>query len=135
MSMNGTDILLLVNTGTPESPVYEAAASQRNYTQTENTAARDSSSKDAREAANEPGRYSATLSLEALYIPTDDAFLALQTAMRDGEKILIVRQEDGVEIEGALCVITSLVRNAPDQETATYSAELTLDGAFSAVGS
>jgi hypothetical protein len=55
--------------------------------------------------------------------------------MRDGEKILSVRQEDGVEIEGALCVITSLVRNAPDQETATYSAELTLDGAFSAVGS
>lgn len=133
--MNGTDILLLVNTGTPESPVYEVQASQRNFGQTENTAARDASSKDAREAANEPGRYSASLSLETLYVPTDDCFLALETAMRDGEKILVVRQEEDVNIEAALCVVTSLVRNGPDQETATCTAELTVDGAFSAVGS
>lgn len=133
--MNGTDILLLVNTGTPESPVYEVQASQRNFGQTENTAARDASSKDAREAANEPGRYSASLSLETLYVPTDDCFLALETAMRDGEKILVVRQEEDVNIEAALCVVASLVRNGPDQETATCTAELTVDGAFSAVGS
>lgn len=133
--MNGTDILLLVNTGTPTAPVYEVMGGQRNFTQTENTAARDDSSKDAREAANEPGRYSANLSLETLYVPTDNAFLALEAAMRDGDKILVLRQEEGVNIEAALCVITSLVRNGPDQETATCSAELTLDGAFTVLGS
>jgi len=133
--MNGTDILLLVNTGTPGSPVYEAVASQRNFGQTENTALRDASSKDAREAANEPGRYSATLSLESLYVPTDNGYLALQTAMRDGDKILVIRQEDGVSIEAATAVITSLAIAGPDQETATVTAELALDGAFSAVGS
>jgi hypothetical protein len=133
--MNGTDILLLANTGTMVSPVYEVMASQRNYGQTENTALRDASSKDAREAANEPGRYSATISLEQLYVPTDACYLALQAAMRDGEKILVIRQEDGVSIEAATCVITSLSISGPDQETATVSAELALDGAFSAVGS
>lgn len=133
--MNGTDILLLVNTGTEESPVYETVASQRGLNWSENTAARDASSKDAREAANEPGRYSATISLEALYVPDDDGYLALQTAMRNGEKILIVRQEDGVSIEGALCVVTALSGAGPDQETATVSAELTLDGAWTVVGS
>lgn len=133
--MNGTDILLLGNTGTPESPVYEVMASQRNYSDTESTANRDTSSKDAREAGNEPARYTSNISLEALYVPTDAVYQAMLAAMRDGDKLLVLRQEEGVNIEVALCVVNTLTRNGPDQETATVSAELTLDGAWTAVGS
>ena len=58
MSMNGTDVLLLVNTGTPTVPVYEAVGSQRDVTFDEATEEIDVSSKDSRAKRVLPGRYS-----------------------------------------------------------------------------
>lgn len=133
--MNGSDVLILVNTGTPLSPVYEAVGSQRNASITESTATRDSSSKDSRAQRVDPGRYSSTFTLEALYIPTDDGYQALLAAMRNGEKVLVRVSEDGMEVEEAEAVITTLTRNYPDQETSTFSADFTVDGFWTSVGS
>lgn len=133
--MNGADVLILVNTGTPLIPAYEAVGSQRDCSITENTANRDSSSKDSRAQRVDPGRYSSTLTLEALYIPTDDGYGALLAAMRDGEKILIRVEQEGVEIEEAEAVINTLTRNHPDQETSTFTADFTVDGEWTVVGS
>jgi TP901-1 family phage major tail protein len=128
--INGSDILLFVNTGTPELPSYEAVGSQRDVTFEENTEEIDVSSKDQREMRVIAGRYSANISLDALYVPDDAAFLALQNAMRNGELILVQRQEAGVALEEADALITSMSSSFPDQGEGTISISLTIDGAW-----
>ena len=135
MAMNGTDVLLLVNTGTAAVPVYEAVGSQRDVNFDEATEEIDVSSKDSRAKRVLPGRYSANLSLDALYVPTDDAYLALQSAMRDGDLILVAREEEETTTETATALITSLSESFPDQGEATISISLTIDGEWTEVGS
>ena len=135
MGMNGTDILLLVNTGTPSVPVYEAVGSQRDVTFTENTAEIDVSSKDSRATRVLPGRYSAKISMGALYVPDDAGYQALKAAMLDGTMILVARQISGVTTEIATAIVTDLSPAAPDQEAATVSVELSVDNFWVEVGS
>ncbi len=135
MGMNGTDILLLVNTGTPTVPVYEAIGSQRGVTFTENTAEIDVSSKDSRAKRVIPGRYSAKVSMEALYVPEDAGYQALKAAMLDGTPILVARSIEGVTTEIATAIVTDLSPEGPDQEAATVSVELSIDNFWQEVGS
>ena len=135
MAMNGTDVLLLVNTGTEALPVYEAVGSQRDVTFEEATAAIDVSSKDGRAARVLPGRYSSSLSLDALYVPTNDDYDALKDAMRDGEMILVAKEVDGTTTETATALITTMSESFPDQGEATISISMTIDGEWTEVGS
>jgi TP901-1 family phage major tail protein len=128
MAMNGTDILLLVNTGTILTPVYVAVGSQRDATFGETTDAIDVSSKDQREKRVLPGRYTAEITMDALYVPSDAAYQSLRDAMRNGTMIKIVRQESGVSLEEATAVVTDLSQAAPDQDGATVSVGLAIDG-------
>lgn len=135
MGMNGADILVLVNTGTPTVPVMEIVGSQRDVTQDETTGEIDVSSKDQREGRYLPGRYGSTLSLDALYVPDDACFQVLKDAMRNGDMVLLLVQEDGVDWEQADAIITSLSKTGPDQDAATISAAFRIDGAWVEVGS
>ena len=135
MSMNGTDVLLLVNIGTPAVPSYQAVGSQRDVSFDETTAEIDVSSKDARGTRVLAGRYKAALSLDALYVPTRDDYDALKAAMRDGELILVARQEEGVTLETADALVTSMSEAFPDQAEATISVALTVDDMWTEVGS
>ena len=128
MAMNGTDVLLLVNTGTAAVPVYEAVGSQRDVSFDEATEEIDVSSKDSRAKRVLPGRYSATLSLDALYVWTDDAYHALRDAKRDGELILVAREDDSTTIETGDALITSLSESFPDQGEGVISISMTIDG-------
>jgi len=128
MAMNGTDVLLLVNTGTPSAPSYEVVGSQRDVTFEEATEEIDVSSKDSRAKRVLPGRYSSSLSLDALYVPTNADYQALKDAMRNGTLILVAREEDGVTTETADALITGLSEAFPDQGEATISVSLTIDG-------
>ena len=131
---NGTDILLYVNTGTEVAPSYVAVGSQRDVTFDESSDEIDISSKDSRAFRGIPGRYKATLSLDAIYVPDDEAYLALKTANRDGALILVRRYEEDVAFEEADAFVTSISENGPDQDAATISVDLTVDGEWSAVG-
>jgi len=135
MAMNGTDVLLLVNTGTELVPSYEAVGSQRDVSFEETTEEIDVSSKDSRAKRVLPGRYGASITLDALYVPTGTAFKALQDAMRDGELILVAKEVDNVTIETASALITSMSEAMPDQAEATISISLTIDGTWTVVGS
>ena len=135
MSMNGSDVLLLVNIGTADVPVYQAVGSQRDVTFEEATEEIDVSSKDSRAKRVLPGRYSATISLDALYVPTREDYDALKNAMRDGELILVARQEEGVTTETANALVTSMSEAFPDQGEATISVSLTIDGEWTEVSS
>jgi len=118
--MNGADVLVLVE--------GELVGSQRDVTFDETTESIDMSSKDNRARAVDPGRYSATVSLDALYVPDDTAYLRLKSAMRDGTKVQLMRQEEGVILESAMAVITSLSEAAPDQDACTVSSSFDIDG-------
>lgn len=122
MALNGTDILIWVD--------GNMVGSQQDLTIDEATAEIDVSSKDQREMRVLPGRYDSSLSLDALYVPTDTAYLALQAAMRAGTFVEVVVLEDGVVTESADAIVTSLSRAAPDQDAATVSIGLRIDGAW-----
>jgi TP901-1 family phage major tail protein len=133
--MNGTDILILVNVGTPAAPAYLAAGSQRDGGVEETTATIDVSSKDSRNQRVLPGRYASTISLDSLYIPDDSTYQALQNAMRNGEMILVAKEVSGVVIETANAVIASMSEAYPDQDAATISFAFTIDDGWTVVGS
>lgn len=135
MAMNGTDLLILANVGTPESPSYAVVGCQRDATIDEASATIDVSCKTQREQKVLAGRYSSTISLDALYVPDDAAYLALRSANRDGELILVAREESDVVTETATAKIDSISESFPDQGEATISISMTLDGAWTAVGS
>jgi TP901-1 family phage major tail protein len=133
--MNGADVLLLVNTGTAESPVYTAVGSQTNVKFDESVAEVDYSSKDSAATRVFGGRYGAKLSLDALYVPNDTAYQALKTAFRARTLIKVRVEEEDTETEEANALITSMSRQAPDQQACTISIGLTIDGEWSEVGS
>lgn len=132
---SGTDVLLLVNTGTSDSPTYTEVGSQRGLTRAETTAEIDISSKEERAMRVLPGRYGSTMSLDALYVSDCDAFLSLQSAMRNGELILVRISEEELETEEADALITSLSESYPDQAEATVTVALRIDGDWTTVGS
>lgn len=128
MAMNGTDLLILANIGTPETPSYMAVGCQRDATIDRQNAVIDVSCKSSRAQRVLAGRYSATISLDALYIPDDQAWQALNAAMLSGENILMAREEKGVVTETFPAVVTGLSESYPDQGEATISATFTVDG-------
>jgi len=129
--LSGSDVVLYVDTGA----MFEAVGSQRSATFREQTAEIDMSSKESRSMRVKAGRYSATVSLGALYVPDDDAYLALKEAHRAGDLILIRRSESGVELEEASALITSMQDDAPDAAPTTIAVELRIDGDWAEVGS
>lgn len=134
MAMNGTDFLVLVNTGTDVTPVYEVVGCQRGATLDETTAEIDASCKTSRNTRVLAGRYKATLSLEGLYVPDDDAYQTLADAMRSGEFVTLVKQYDGNITESAEAVITSLSESHPDQDVSTISAAFSIDDGWEELG-
>lgn len=122
MGMNGTDILIWVE--------GNVVGSQRDVTIDETTEEIDVSSKDQREMRVLPGRYGSTISLDALYVPTNAAYIALQAAMRNGTFVEVVVIEEGVVLESADAIVTGLSRNGPDQAETTVSIGLRIDGAW-----
>lgn len=128
--MNGTDIIISVESGTPGT--YNVVGSQRDVTWTENTEVIDESSKTSRKAVFTAGRYNATMELDALYVPSDAAYVILLAAMRDGDAVRVERSESGTDIENIGAIVTSIQRNGPDQGEATCSISLQLTGDWTA---
>lgn len=120
MAMNGTDILIAID--------GDIVGSQRDVSFDESTAEIDTSSKESRAMRVLPGRYDAAISLDALYVPTDAAYLALRAAMRNGTFVDVWRVEVGVITEHADAIVTKLSEKAPDQAETTVSISLRIDG-------
>ena len=126
MAINGTDILVLIGD--------ELVGSQQDSSFEDTTESIDTSSKDSRARTVIPGRYSSTVSLDALYVVSDTAYGLLQDAMRDGTTVIIKRQEEGAELEQATAVLTSLSTEAPDQDVAVVSASFDISGEWVELG-
>ena len=124
MAMNGTDILIMID--------GNVVGSQRDVSLDENTDEIDVSSKEQREKRVLAGRYSASISLDALYVPDDAAYLALVAANRNGTAVEVICEEDGVALENADAIVTHVGKKGPDQGEAVISVDLTIDGAWAA---
>lgn len=129
----GNIVLLAVNVGTEADPIWEAVASQRNVTFNENRDLVDVSSKESDKQKNLPGRYTATIQLQHLYIPGSASFLKLRAAMRDGSKLKVRRQEFGSYIEETDATITNMTSEFPDMGAAVCSATLNASDGFQPV--
>jgi len=126
MAVNGTTILILIE--------GDLMGSQRDASFDETTESIDVSSKDSRAKRVLPGRYGSTVSLDQLYVVSDNAYQHLKSAMRAGTFVTIRRQEGGAALEDAEAIVTSLSEKAPDQDAAVVSAELEIDGEWVEVG-
>lgn len=135
MAMNGTDLLILVNTGTDEAPAYEKIGCQRDATIDESLDVIDVSCKDERQKRTLPGRSTGTISVDTLYEPTDPAYAAIKAAVREGNNVLIARQEFGVVTATVPATVTSISESFPDQDAAVVSISLALSGAWAEVAS
>lgn len=135
MGFNGSGLLLMVNTGTEQSPAYEVLPSQRDATIEESDAGIDVSNKDSRNQRILPGRYSSTISVDKLFVPSDDVYAVLKNCIRTGAMVLAAKEESDVVIETATVRVDSLSEAYPDQAESVVSIGLTVDGAWEAVGS
>ncbi len=128
----GSDVLLLVNTGNVASPVWTEVGCQRGLDITENNEFADTSCKNSGNRTGLPGRYSASITLDAVYLYDDNAYTALKNAQRNRQVIQVMVKRTGVNIEYASAVIASMARSYPDQEVRTLSVTLEITGGWTA---
>lgn len=131
--LNGASVVVGINTGTEDVPVFSVLGSQRGVTFEESVDPIDYSSKDSRSRRVGAGRYSFSVSLDGLYVPSSSEYSILRTKFRAGEKILIRRMLEGQDWEEANVLITNLSEDFPDQGEATVAISLEGDGDWSAV--
>jgi hypothetical protein len=129
--LNGVDVIVQVQepAGTGS---FITVGSQRGVTFNEATNGIDISSKERREGIYLPGRYTTTITLEALYIPAASGYAKLKTAMRTGTYVRLKKRQLGADYEYADCVCTGLSESFPDQDAATVSADFQVSGAWTA---
>jgi hypothetical protein len=118
--MNGADVLILVE--------GDLLGCQRDVSIEETNESIDMSCKDSRARRVIAGRYASTMTLDQVYVPTCTAYLALKTAMRAGDLIQLMVQEEGVITESAMANITSMSKAAPDQDAVVISMSFDIDG-------
>ena len=133
MAINGREVVILVETSTG---VWHVAAGQRSATFSMETAEIDASSKDdTTEASFLPGRNSASVDLEALWVDSDLAWAKLRSARDARTLVKIRRSKDHGQhsTEEANAFITKLSESYPDNEVGTVSASLRISGGWTPV--
>lgn len=133
MAMNGSDVLILANTGTAETPVWTAVAEQTGLSMESDRNLIEVSSKNYDHAQFVYGRASDTLTLEGMYVPGDAGLKALRDSMKNKVPVKVRRSEGGTQIEEAEALIGALSLDFPDDDTSTVSIDMTLNTAFTAV--
>lgn len=129
--MNGTDVLLQLNTGTPAAPVWTTVAAQRDASVSRSNDTIDFSTKDQRERRVGAGRFESELSLEGLVpVAGSPGFDALLAACEDGTLIQVQTLRAGTPHKTASGIVTKMDDEYPDQGESTFSATVAIDGAW-----
>lgn len=130
MAMDGKNILVLADTG---SGSYAAVAEQTGLSWESTTNLIEASSKDSDHTKWLPGKQDDTVSLEAAYVPDDEAYLAIKDAKSAGNSVILRRSENGTEVEEAEAFVSTISGDAPDNDRATISIEFQLNEAWTDV--
>lgn len=133
-AMNGSDVLILVNTGTSSSPIWEAVGSQMDMTIEQTSEEIDTSNKTSgRYAEFMPGRYSSTISFDSLYVPNDVSYAVLRQSCEFGLFLKVRREYAGTAEREADAFVTSLSESFPDQAPGAVSGAMRVTGPWRAV--
>lgn len=140
MSLNGSAVILAVNTGTAEAPTFTVIPCQTSGDYSLSVAARDTSCKDSPDETNAPGSRSRTLSVESF--PTQWPELVADPV--GVEQKLRHAAETGLQVLGRIVVagdareeftatITGYNLSAGREDTTTLSMDLQVSGAMTPV--
>lgn len=129
--IRGIDILVSVNTGTAETPVYTAVGGQRGATLNRSSETIDVSNKvsgDWKKSIS--GLKEWSVDADGLLALTDAGFAALETAFNNSTEVLI-QIAKGIElVYSGNAIITDFPIEAPYDDVATYSVSFTGTGAL-----
>lgn len=129
--IRGIDILVSVNTGTAEIPVYTAVGGQRGATLNRSASVIDVSNKVSGDWAKSiSGMKSWSIDADGLFALDDAAFAALETAFNASEEVMIqIAKGEELAYTGK-AYITDFPIEAPYDDVTTYSVSFTGNGAL-----
>lgn len=125
--IDGAAVLVLVNLGDDVTPNWTPVAEQTNLSTESTRNLIEASSKDSDHTKWIYGKQDDTVSLEALYVPNDAAFKALEDAQKNKEPVVLRRTENGTDIEEATALVSTISKEWPDNDASTVSVEFQLD--------
>lgn len=130
MALNGTQVLLMVFDATANEGAgeYVSVAEQTGLSMEESVNLIEASSKESDHTKWLYGKSDGTLSLEALYVPNDRGLALLKQAKKERKPILVRRDEAGQPIEQVEALIETISTEFPDNDNATVSVDLQLNG-------
>lgn len=126
---NGTNITVLVST----DGGFAAIGSETNAVFSQTTEYIDVSTKDSRKRAGLPGKYSASVTVDNMYVEGSANVALLETASRNGTTIAIQRAVAGEGTEGATVIVTDFTETHAFEDASTISMTLEVTGAWAAV--
>lgn len=129
MAMNGAQVLLLVETA---PNVFTAVGEQTGLSIEQSVNLIEAGTKADSHQKYIGGRMEGSLSLEALYVPSDAAFGALKNAFKN-RQVIKVRKSEGATIYQADALVETISEEYPDDDVATVSVDLKLNTEFSIV--
>lgn len=140
MAVNGSVVLISLNTGTVESPTFTVIPCQTSGEYSLSVETRDTSCKDSADNSNAPGARSRSLSVETI----PGAWPELKVSPSTAEEKLRKYAETGVQIQGRIVVggtaleeftgtITSYSLSAPREDNLTASLDIEISGGMTPV--
>lgn len=114
--VNGSEVLIQVNTGTVAAPVWTTVGGQRDASISGSLALIDASSKDSRNEVVLAGRWTGECTLSHVYHPGATEQRLLRNANRNGTAVRLRTFESGVAKEIADSIVTDYNENHPDME-------------------
>ena len=131
MATNGVDIIINVNTGTTETPAWEAVAGQRNATLNRSAETIDITNKLSGSWKENMASWKEwSIDCDGLVVFDDAGFMALETAFNAGDEVEIQVAIDGTATYTGNAIISDLPIEAPYDDAATYAVTLVGTGAL-----
>ena len=130
MAINGSLVVVQVNTGTVAVPVWVTVGGQRDLSKTGSLALIDFSSKDQRAEIVGGGRWTGELKFSNLYVPGAAEMALLRAANESGAVVQVRKFEDGVAVETAEGVVTEYSEAHPDMDASTVDVSIHVSGGW-----
>lgn len=122
-NIKGVDVLVEMNVGTADVPVWQKIGGQRGATLNRDKDTMESTSKDSEGFKEfEAGFKEWNVETDGLVVVDDEAFAALEDSYMDDTKLKVhVKMPSGTKYEG-LAIVTSLPVEMPYDDLVTWSA-------------
>lgn len=140
MPMNGSIVMIAIDTSATATPDYEIIPCQMTGEYTLEAETFDTSCKDTGDATNLPGRRSRTMSVESnpaawpeIVTSPTTVDQILRKAAETGQQVGVAILVSATELEEGTATITSYSVSFPDQDKVSIAIELAVSGAMTPI--